>query len=102
MTELTFDELVKNFNIISKALAVDEFDCPVLNIEMRMGSKEEWHNFCADFKYVEVKDRYFLIGVYGNGSTPEEAMRNYYNKIKGKHLVYRAANDGYRREYVVV
>jgi hypothetical protein len=98
MKDLTLEELIKKFNIISNALAVDEFNYPQLEIKMRMNWKEPESIFYASLEHVEVKDRGILKGTYGNGATPEEAMRNYYNKIVGERLVYRAMNKEYRRE----
>jgi hypothetical protein len=102
MTEPTFDELVKKFNIISNALAVDDCNYPTLEIKMRMNWKEKESRFYASFDYVEIKEGNILKSECGNGATPEEAMRDYYNQIHGKKLVYRAMNKEYRRECVVV
>ena len=102
MTELTLNDLIKKFNIISNALSVDEYTRPQLKILMRM----DWDNpesaFYTDFGYVEVKRGGILESAYGNGATPEEAIRDYYKKIVGKRLVFHAMDPEYRRECVVV
>ena len=102
MTEPTLSELVKRFNIISRSLAVDEFNYPQLEIKMRINFEDCNSDFCADLGSVEIKNGCILTSAYGTGVTPEEAMRDYYKKIVGKRLVYHATNKEYRRECVVV
>ncbi len=102
MTEPTIDELIKKFNFISNALSVSEFEYPALEIKMRMNWSEKESIFYASLNHVEVKDGCILIAAYGNGETPEEAMRDYYKQIVGKKLVYHAMSKEYRRECVVV
>ncbi len=102
MKDLTLEELIKKFNIISKSLSVDKFNYPQLEIKMRMNWDDPKNIFYADFDYVEIKDGGILIGAYGNSATPEEAIRDYYKKIVGKRLVFHAMDPEYRRECVVV
>ena len=101
MTQPTFEELVKKFNIISESLSCDKFNRPRLEIKMRMDWDDAESIFYASLEHVEIKDGGILISTFGDGSTPEEAMRDYYKKIVGKRLVYRATNTEYRRECVV-
>lgn len=54
--------------------------------------------FYASFISVEVKDGPILRGEYGNGATPEEAIQNYADAIRGKLLVQNAYGEG-RREF---
>ncbi len=56
--------------------------------------------YYASFEAAEVKGDGVLIGTYGNGSTPEEAIANYANEITLKTLVLDAMNDD-RREIPV-
>lgn len=102
MKEPTFTELINKFNIISNALSVDEYIRPKLKILMRMNWDKSESVFYTEFGYVEVKRGGILESTYGNGATPEEAMRDYYKKIVGKRLVFHAMNPDYRRECVVV
>lgn len=44
---------------------------------------ERWY---ASFATVEVEDGSLLCGVFGNGATPEEAIRDYGRQISGKTL----------------
>jgi len=69
---------------------------------MRMNWSNKENTFYADLEYVEIKDGCILISSCGNGATPEEAMWDYYNKIVGKKLIYRAMSDEFRKECVVV
>ncbi len=101
MKEPTFTELIDKFNIISNALSVDEYTRPKLKILMRMNWDKPESVFYTEFGYVEVKRGGILESTYGNGATPEEAMRDYYKKIVGKRLVFHAMNPEYRRECVV-
>ena len=102
MKDLTLIELIDKFNIISNALSVDKYTYPQLKIFMRMNWDEPESVFYTEFGCVEVKSGGILEGTYGNGSTPEEAIRDYYKKIVGKRLVFHATNKEYRRECVVV
>lgn len=102
MTEPTLPQLIEKFNIISTSLSSGKFEYPQLEIKMRMNWDELESVFYASLTNVEVKDGCILEGTYGNGATPEEAIRDYYKQIVGKNLVYRAMNKEYRREYVVV
>lgn len=102
MPELTLNDLIKRFNIISKSLAVDKYDYPNLQIKMRMNWDEQESIFYASFDYMDVKEGSILESIYGNGNTPEEAMRDYYKQIVGNTLVFHAMDKERRRECVVV
>ena len=54
--------------------------------------------YLAEFKNVEVRDGSMLWGAYGNGNTPEEAIKDYAAKILGKYLVFGAYSNN-RREF---
>lgn len=56
--------------------------------------------FTASLKYSETKRGGMLVGSYGNGKTPNEAINNYVDDIKGKVLVFDAMSDK-RREFGV-
>lgn len=43
--------------------------------------------YYASFEHCEVKGDGVLIGEFGNGETPEEAMENYAKRISNKRLV---------------
>jgi hypothetical protein len=102
MNEPTLPQLIEKFNIISKSLSSGQFEYPQLEIKMRMNWDEPESVFYASLEHVEVKDGCILKGTYGNGSTPEEAMRDYYKRVVGKQLVFHAMSPKYRRECVVV
>lgn len=97
-------DLVKKFNNISKGLCNDKLkqSRPVLKIELNeTGNLKE--TFSVQFDNVDVKDGCILkTGPVGYGSTPEEAMLNYYNLIDGKRIVYNPLSKEYQKEYVVV
>jgi len=56
--------------------------------------------YIANFSGGEVKEGWGLVSVYGNGTTPEEAMQNYLKGIAGKKLVFNARRLD-RAEYMV-
>jgi len=56
--------------------------------------------FYAYFDDTEVKDRGCLVGAYGNGATPEEAISEYADSISLKTLV-KGAYTKDRREIIV-
>jgi len=54
--------------------------------------------FYASFEHSEVSDRCMLIGKYGDGDTPEEAIKDYAKEISEKKLVLNA----YRKNRVEI
>ena len=54
----------------------------------------------ARFEQTEIQEGCFLVGAYGDGDTPVEAIADYAERIRGKVLVHRHWRDG-RREYSV-
>lgn len=54
----------------------------------------------ASISGAEIKKGSILSGDFGNGTTPEEAIKDYLEKIEGKLLVLGAYTDN-RREYNV-
>ena len=103
MEPLNMKMLVEKLNVISRMLAHDEFKTPqpVFQIVLNFNCANPKEAFIAEFKYIDIKDGYvFKTQPCGYGSTPEEAMIDYYNQIIGKTLVYRAMKD-YRKEYKV-
>jgi len=67
-----------------------------------------YHNrsiqWCARFEEVEVKERKGspeLLSEWGSGPTPEAALQEYIDCIKGKLLVFRATGGDKRREFKV-
>jgi hypothetical protein len=87
MTKLTFEELVSRFNTIIKAFDQEMGD-PQLEIRMRTGWKDRNARFYAALEHTYVDEGDVLHGTYGNGSTPEEALYDYYDQIVGETLVY--------------
>ena len=78
-----------------------QYFCDLINADLEIrrysNQKERW---VAQFDRCEVKDGCMLCGTYGEGRTPEEAINNYLDKIKGKVLVFNAfAKD--RVEYTM-
>jgi hypothetical protein len=65
--------------------------------ERPMESAGSDSRFYAQFKDVWVKDRSCIVGAYGNGTTVEQAIRNYATRISNTVLVLRH-NDGRNRD----
>jgi hypothetical protein len=74
-------------------ITIDEFadkhDLTMVVHERRksVGSPDR---YWAEFDHSEIGDGCILIGTYGNGATPEEAIDDYAGKIELKHLVINA------------
>ncbi len=49
--------------------------------------------FSAHFDNAETKDDMILSSVFGSGSTPALALKDYAGKIAGKTLVFNATTD---------
>ena len=65
------------------------------------GSPNSSMRFYACFKHSETKRSTAdgcLAGTYGNGATPDAAIKNYAEKLRGKLLVVNAMSDTERRE----
>ncbi len=61
-------------------------------------NNDKWY---AHFKHCEIQDGGLLIGSYGNGRTPEDAIINYIPKIVGHAIVINAMDKEARREIYV-
>ena len=57
------------------------------------------NRYCARFDDVEVKEGACLVGAHGNGRTPENAIQEYVDRIKGTTVVINARDKVYRREF---
>lgn len=83
-------------NSISR-LSVQEFaDQHQLTMEIHERSKREFpmlERYYAFFEACEVKEGSVLVGVFGNGETPEDAMKDYAEKISEKRLVFFAGDE---------
>lgn len=65
-----------------------------MNVRERRVPIGSRNRFYAHFDDCEVKDGCVLIGEYGNGSTPEEAIADYATKISMKQIVVGAFTNG--------
>jgi len=74
-------------------MTLEEFaDANNLEMEVHERQLPDGHpaRFYAEFKNCEVKQGGCLIGTYGDGATPGEAIANYAPQIALKHLVINA------------
>ena len=77
----------------------DYADC--INAEIVVRRYDNQNNrWMAEFNHCEVKGEGVLIGTYGNGTTPQEAIQAYVDQICGKTVVFEAGTDR-RREFTV-
>lgn len=56
--------------------------------------------YYAELESVEIMDGGCLVGSFGAGVTPEIAMQNYVNEIKGERIAYKSFTDE-RREFQI-
>ena len=79
--------------------------CDALSLELRvLRYPNQDGRWCARFEYCETKDTPgsgMLASTYGDGKTPEAAISDYVDKIRGKILVVDAMSSLLRREYAV-
>ena len=79
--------------------------CDVLNLELRvLRYPNQNGRWCARFERCETKDAPdsgVLASPHGNGKTPEAAISDYTDQIRGKILVVDAMGGSSRREYGV-
>lgn len=73
----------------------------VINANLKI---TRYHNqrgrWSAKFEFCEVKDGVMLVGEYGNGKNPTQAIDDYLKRILGKTIVFNAMADS-RREFNV-
>lgn len=58
-------------------------------------------SICVEYKGAEVKSGSLLSSAYGSGRTFQEALNDYYEKIKGKTLVFDAYGKN-RKEIIII
>ncbi len=78
-----------NINELADLLGVD------LIVRRYPNQHERW---TASFEKCETKDGGMLASEYGNGTSPELAIKNYCELISGKVLVFNAMSEN-RREF---
>jgi hypothetical protein len=73
-----------------------------LNVDFELRRYPNQNNrWTASFDYCEIKEGAVLRSAYGNGSTPETAIKDYIREIRGHKIVFHAMDEKMRREYVV-
>lgn len=74
----------------------------VINRNIKMVYYHNQNNrWCASLENAEVIEGTMLASTYGNGSTPDEALKEYIKQIEGKTIVFNAMGGDKRREYKV-
>src|SRR5206468_11205767 len=63
-------------------------------LNLHVYERDEGPRFYAAFENVETKAPGVLVGTYGNGNTPEEAVTDYARQLTDKVLVIRAYQSG--------
>ena len=94
---------MKTKEFFLERMTIEEFgEKHNLTMEIHERSSEDSPTrFYAHFTHSDLSDGHFLVGTYGNGHTPQEAVRNYAKEISGKLLVIDAWGKENRREIVV-
>jgi hypothetical protein len=75
----------------------------ILNAEIRLTRYPNQENrWCSSFDHCDVKDGdNILIGMYGSGKVPHEAINDYVEKIKGRTIVFHAIDKNRRSQFTV-
>jgi hypothetical protein len=81
-------------NILEFADVIDE------DIIIRRYSNQNNRWMCEFESHCVVKDGDCVIGMYGDGRTPQEAIDNYVEKIQGRTLIFDGYGGDKAREYV--
>ena len=58
-------------------------------------------NWVANLASAEISDGSFLTSEYGRGPSPNAALRDYVQNIRGKRLVINASSKEHRQEFDV-
>jgi hypothetical protein len=72
----------------------------VMEVHKRIEPVGDLFPYYAHFKNAEVRDRRLLVGVFGSGRTPQEAISEYAKLISSEKLVIDAGTSA-RREIQV-
>ena len=93
---------MKTKKFMLERMTIDEFSEKhglVMEIHER-SNVDSPDRFYAHFERSDIAENGFLVGKFGNGPTPDEAINEYSEKISGKVLVI-GAFAGSRREFLV-
>ena len=71
----------------------------VMELYEREEPREPGSRFYAHFRHTDVMDNEMLVGVYGNGATPEQAIANYGPEISLRRIAVGYGSE--RREIKV-
>lgn len=83
--------IINNLDRINIEDFANEYNLTMLVSERDMAAQAlGMLKYTAKFKGVEVKKGLTLEGAYGNGETPEQAIKNYCKHISGQWLVVNA------------
>lgn len=75
LLESTIEKFADKFNLI---------------MEVHERNKHGADRYYAHFKDCNIEDKDMLIGAFGSGSTPEEAINNYARRISLQNIVINA------------
>jgi len=70
-----------------------------IDIKYYPNQGNRWSAQFANCETKDSKESSTICGTYGDGKTPDEAIRNYVDRIRGKYLVFHALNPSRRREF---
>lgn len=73
----------------------------VMEVNERTNPKQPCWRWYASFKHCEVKSGGGLTSNFGDGTTPEEAIKHYARNISLKNIVINAYKKDKRREITV-
>jgi hypothetical protein len=88
------------YNVATNGVNLFTFlDILNLDLELHRHANEDGR-WITWIKHSEIKEGGALIGTYGDGKTPEQAIEDYVQRIKGKLIVINATSD-LRKEFKV-
>ena len=76
----------------------------VLDLDLQVRYINRQHRWVARYKNADTKqssDDRFIESIHGTGSTPEEALNDYANKLKDLILVVNPSDIDHRSEHLV-
>lgn len=81
-------------------MTLEEFAC-MIDAQLVIRSRSTLDDWYAKLDGAEVKEGSLLRSAYGDGVTPNAALRAYAKAISGKRIVLNATAPERRREYNV-
>ncbi len=83
---------IENIPYMNLVEFADKHDLELMVVERKTNARSD-HRYYAHFKNCEIKYGNMLVGTFGNGNTPKQAIDEYASKISMKRIVICAFSD---------